>query len=570
MAIYPPRRSTSYAAGTPGATSALTTPMRGAAPGYNYAPSTAASAASHYGAAQAYGAKGGITATTMAPQTQTPQPGWIQAGGVNNRTQMLQTQMLQTQRLQMKRNGFTLSDDGKYWIPPGGGGAQTPYSDPMMPTQQPPQPGVERPRKSVFPSGQTSQSIGGTTTYAPGASGTTGATGGGLSSIAGELASGTADPAQLIQQLIQQNETAQEEARETNEERYQELLEEHDALESQAMGLLEGAGAQESADIAARWKGEASKGQQGLISSGLAGTTVAPTMSAMYARLGEADQARLSERLRMNELSVLTGLRGQKLGTMERREDTYPDTTLLANLASQLGEWGQGQAQGTAATTAAPATTTAAPATTSTTTSTTAASYGSAGVPTESGQSGITVPMIGGGGSIPIENTVEYKELRAKYLPQEAAKLAQMQRNTYSRPIDVSKLKLALGTGWHNTTKGWQYWLNSDGTQYITGNPDTTDVDALLSSIGKNNAYTIDRGTTGVGANQATGKWDTMGQAEAKQSAAAEELKKRGYKYILSGDGDEMFWYNPATRHYYKKNGSGFLTKEQAKFLKDR
>ena len=108
----------------------------------------------------------------------------------------------------------------------------------------------------------------------------------------------------------------QEETRLANEDRYEEILEGYEEM-----------GGQERADIRSRYAGLASRGQQDLISRGLVGTTVLPGMRSLWAREETGAVGRLEERLR-----------GERLGFMERRQDTYADPSLMMNAAIQYGQ----------------------------------------------------------------------------------------------------------------------------------------------------------------------------------------------------------------------------------------
>ena len=118
--------------------------------------------------------------------------------------------------------------------------------------------------------------------------------------------------------LAAQAQTASDEATAANESRYQEIL--------SGYGISRDA---EAADIRSDWQGQATQGDQDLISSGLAGTTVRPTMRAAYQRGETADLGRLNERVRRD-----------RLGFMERRTDAYPNQGLLAQIMASIGAGG--------------------------------------------------------------------------------------------------------------------------------------------------------------------------------------------------------------------------------------
>ena len=140
------------------------------------------------------------------------------------------------------------------------------------------------------------------------------------------------------QALIDEYTKAYGEAKEANEARYAEVLGGYRKRYNEALAELEGMGSQEKADITSRWNAESSKGQQDLTSRGLTGTTVLPTMKGMYEREKGSSLGRLDERLRREKIGLMTGLSGDTLGFMERREDVYPDLSMYANLASKYGQ----------------------------------------------------------------------------------------------------------------------------------------------------------------------------------------------------------------------------------------
>lgn len=136
-------------------------------------------------------------------------------------------------------------------------------------------------------------------------------------------------------------------AKAANEKRYGEILSGYD----KQYASLEGAGKQEGLDISERWKNANTQGQQGLVSSGLSSTTVAPTLAAGYVKREGQDQSRLQERIQQQRLGIDTN----RLNFMERRDDVYPDLNLYATLAKNMGSGGVGMGGGGQAAPAAPA-----------------------------------------------------------------------------------------------------------------------------------------------------------------------------------------------------------------------
>jgi hypothetical protein len=153
--------------------------------------------------------------------------------------------------------------------------------------------------------------------------------------------------------------TAYNQAKAANEERYQEILTGYktrygtatDKLASnraEVMSSLEGLGEAELAGIGRRYNKEMASVSQGLISSGLHSTTVAPAVKAGVTKREGYAVAEAQERLRREKLSYLsqlgdkelmmqTGLTKEQLDFMERREDEYPSESLYVQLMQGLG-----------------------------------------------------------------------------------------------------------------------------------------------------------------------------------------------------------------------------------------
>ena len=175
--------------------------------------------------------------------------------------------------------------------------------------------------------------------------------------------------------------TAYNEAKAANEARYQEILAGYGTRYNTAMetlgqtrtditgklasnraevlGGLEGLGKEELAAIARQYTKERASASQGLISSGLHSTTVAPAVLGGVTRregyaMGEARERLRREKLgyisqlgtqelqalkemSAQELLAKTGLKKEELDFMERREDEYPSESLYVQLMQGLG-----------------------------------------------------------------------------------------------------------------------------------------------------------------------------------------------------------------------------------------
>ena len=183
------------------------------------------------------------------------------------------------------------------------------------------------------------------------------------------------------ERLVGEYQTAYNEAKAANEARYQEILTGYGTRYNTAMetlgqtrtditgklasnraeilGGLEGLGKEELAAIARQYTKERASASQGLISSGLHSTTVAPAVLGGVTRregyaMGEAQERLRREKLgyisqlgtqelqalkemSAQELLAKTGLKKEELDFMERREDEYPSESLYVQLMQGLG-----------------------------------------------------------------------------------------------------------------------------------------------------------------------------------------------------------------------------------------
>ena len=183
------------------------------------------------------------------------------------------------------------------------------------------------------------------------------------------------------ERLTTEYQTAYNEAKAANEARYKEILTGYktrygtamDTLgttrtavtgklasnRAEVLGGLQGLGEEELAGIGRRYTKERASTSQGLISSGLYSTTVAPAVLGGVTRregyamgearerlrreklgyisqLGSQELASLKE-LSATELMAQTGLKKEELDFMERREDEYPSESLYVQLMQGLG-----------------------------------------------------------------------------------------------------------------------------------------------------------------------------------------------------------------------------------------
>lgn len=143
-----------------------------------------------------------------------------------------------------------------------------------------------------------------------------------------------------------------DEAKAANESRYQEVLSGYKTRESGAAELMTGLGDQERSNLLRQYGELGASTRQGLRARGLEGTTIPMAAELGLAREQSQAVGSLEERLRREKLGYTTGLSGDTLGFMERREDEYPDYAQLERLAYAKGNtkgYGVGGSAGMAA-----------------------------------------------------------------------------------------------------------------------------------------------------------------------------------------------------------------------------
>ena len=181
--------------------------------------------------------------------------------------------------------------------------------------------------------------------------------------------------------LTEEYQTAYNAAKTANESRYQNILTGYQTRSDDAqttlgqtrtavtgqlasnraevLGGLKGLGEAELAGIGRQYTRERASTSQGLISSGLHSTTVAPAVQGGVTRregyaVGEANERLRREKLgyisqlgaqelqslkelSSQELFIQTGLKKEELDFMERRTDEYPSESLYVQLMQGLG-----------------------------------------------------------------------------------------------------------------------------------------------------------------------------------------------------------------------------------------
>lgn len=129
-------------------------------------------------------------------------------------------------------------------------------------------------------------------------------------------------------------------AQSANLSRYSDILGQYGALYGRTMTGLEGLGDEQRRAISSRYGALAGANQQDLVSRGLAGTTVLPSMRLGVERQKTQELNALEEQLRRERMGYDVALTGERLGFMERRTDQYPDYGPMMSMYGQYGQAG--------------------------------------------------------------------------------------------------------------------------------------------------------------------------------------------------------------------------------------
>jgi len=135
---------------------------------------------------------------------------------------------------------------------------------------------------------------------------------------------------------------AMDEAKAANEQRYQDILGGYEKRYSGAMGLLEGLGTQQRADLNQQFTEQGAQQKSYLAARGLSGTTLVPTMQQGLLSQQQDAMTRLNEALKRERLGYQTGLSADTLQFKERRTDEYPDLNQMIQLSQMQGQSGGG------------------------------------------------------------------------------------------------------------------------------------------------------------------------------------------------------------------------------------
>ena len=128
------------------------------------------------------------------------------------------------------------------------------------------------------------------------------------------------------------------EAKTANEDRYNDILAGFDNLYSGTMTEMQGMGDSAKKDVNAGYDQALAGGMQGLVSSGMASTTMMPTLHNANTRERSDALGRVNESLRKEKTGYMNNITNNKLAFMERRKDAYPDQNLYMSLINKYAD----------------------------------------------------------------------------------------------------------------------------------------------------------------------------------------------------------------------------------------
>ena len=141
-----------------------------------------------------------------------------------------------------------------------------------------------------------------------------------------------------IDDLIADFQTQQDASQAANLERYSDILGQYGDLHARTMAGFEGFGEAQRQQLGQRYEGLQTRSQQDMVSRGLTGTTIAPTVAAGIEGQRSQDLMALDQSINQQMLNAALGITQAMLGFMERREDVGPNMGDLAQLAESLGQ----------------------------------------------------------------------------------------------------------------------------------------------------------------------------------------------------------------------------------------
>lgn len=136
--------------------------------------------------------------------------------------------------------------------------------------------------------------------------------------------------------------SAFEAAKAANKAREKEITEGRTSLRDRVMGNINAQSGQQLTDLRNAYGSRAAGIQQQAVSSGLAGTTVLPTMLQGNTRQQMADERRLGDEVAQRRSGMDMAANEQLYGFRERITDAYPDLNQMLALNQGLGASGGG------------------------------------------------------------------------------------------------------------------------------------------------------------------------------------------------------------------------------------
>lgn len=141
----------------------------------------------------------------------------------------------------------------------------------------------------------------------------------------------------MLTDLANQYQSSYDTAKASNESRYNQMMTGYNDLYAQQMATVDQMGGQQRTDIQDEFRNAASAGQQKLVSSGLSNTTIGAGVGSAYEKQKQYSLNNLENYLAQQKLGYQSQTLTNQLGAMERRTDEYPDMSLLAAMAQNIG-----------------------------------------------------------------------------------------------------------------------------------------------------------------------------------------------------------------------------------------
>lgn len=141
---------------------------------------------------------------------------------------------------------------------------------------------------------------------------------------------------QLLTQLINQNQGAQNEARQANESRYQDILKLFGDNRQRTLDSLNSLSNQQVADANKSYNDQQNNLITDLANRGLSGSTKRIAVTDATKRERDAAVNRIQDTLKQNVANADLGFTDRATGVMERRSDPYPQQQNIGALVSQL------------------------------------------------------------------------------------------------------------------------------------------------------------------------------------------------------------------------------------------